>query len=181
MFDIDIGLITTASMYYMLRGYKPLPAPMVVDGDILGLTLPEGRRAMSHLNKFYVGSAEQSFYQLIKEGLKPEGSYMMMTPCHRDEIQDENHLNIFLKIELISMTKTPQLIARDVHDFYTNLGERVETVVTEDPNGCDLEVNGMEVGSFGCRFYQEYLVNYGTGLALPRFSQARKNKNTGLI
>ena len=68
MYNIDVGLLNTAMNYYMMRGYKPLSAPMLVDKDIVEVTLPEGKKAKQHLDKFYVGSAEQSFYQLLKEG-----------------------------------------------------------------------------------------------------------------
>lgn len=175
MYNIDIGLINTAYLYYMLRGYKPLSAPMIVDKDIVELTLPEGREAKEHLGQYYVGSAEQSFYQLIKDGFEPEGSYVMLTPCHRDEVNDESHLDIFLKLELVSTEKTFINVAKDAYDFYTALGESVELVKGDTWGSADLEIGGIEVGSFGHRIYDNYLVSYGTGLALPRFSQARKS------
>lgn len=174
MYNIDTGLMNHACMYYMLRGYKPLSAPMLVDKDILELTLPEGRKPKQHLDKFYVGSAEQSFYQLIKDGFKPEGDYMIMTPCHRDEDVDESHLEIFLKLELLSVSRASMNIVKDVYDLYTTLGEKVELVHMEKFGHYDLEISGLEVGSFGFRVFNDYLVSYGTGLALPRFSQARK-------
>ena len=149
---------------------------MLVDEDIVKLTLPEGRQAKEHLGKFYVGSAEQSFYQLIKDGFVPKGNYMMLTPCQRDEDIDEGHLEIFLKLELVSVTKTHQNIAQDVFDFYTKMGEKVEVVSSNYSRGCDLEIGGIEVGSFGSRMFGDYCVSYGTGLALPRFTQARQYK-----
>ena len=176
IYNIDIGLINFAYLHYLNRGYKPLSAPMIVDKDVVEITLPEGRVSKEHLGKFYVGSAEQSFYQLLKDGLVPDGSYMMITPCHRDEVNDETHLDIFLKIELVSVNKTYVNIAQDAFDLYKFLGEDVETKIIEESRGIDLEIDGVEVGSFGFRAVSGYVVNYGTGLALPRFSQARKNK-----
>ena len=61
MYNIDAGLLGTAMNYYMMRGYKPLSAPMLFDKDIVETTLPEGNKANQHLDKFYVGSAEKSF------------------------------------------------------------------------------------------------------------------------
>ena len=173
MYNIDIGLLNSAYLFYLMRGYKPLSAPMIVDKDISDLTLPEGREAKEHLGQVYVGSAEQSFYQLLKDGLKPEGSYMMLTPCHRDEVNDKLHLDIFLKIELVSVDATYVNIAKDVFDFYTALGEKPETRFEGSALGLDIEIDNVEVGSFGYRIYDNYMVNYGTGLALPRFSQVR--------
>lgn len=176
MYNIDAGLLSTAMNYYMMRGYKPLSAPMLVDKDIVETTLPEGKKAKQHLDKFYVGSAEQSFYQLVKQGFKPEGSYMMVTPCQRDEIPSESNLEIFLKLELISMDKTAFNIAKDAFEFYTILGSEVKTVITEDFSCFDLEIGGVEVGSYGARIFNGMVINYGTGLALPRFSQVRFSK-----
>ena len=173
MYNIDIGLINTAYLFYMLRGYQPLSAPMLVDKDIVELTLPEDRETKEHLGQYYVGSAEQSFYQLIKDGFEPVGKYMMLTPCHRDEVNDKLHLDIFLKIELVSVDTTYANIAKDVFDFYTALGEKPETRFEGSAIGFDIEINNIEVGSFGYRIYDSYMVNYGTGLALPRFSQVR--------
>lgn len=176
MFNIDIGLINFAYMYYLMRGYKPLSAPMLVDEDIVNLTLPVGKTGKKHLDKFYVGSAEQSFYQLLKEGLEPVGSYMMITPCQRDEVPSEKNLEIFLKLELVSVNKTAQNIARDAYDFFTSLGSEVETVIVDEFGALDLEIGGVEVGSYGSRFFDDKLISYGTGLALPRFSQVRHKK-----
>jgi hypothetical protein len=179
MYNIDIGLMNYAYMYFLLRGYTPLSAPMLVDEDIVSLTLPDGNKPKQHLDKFYVGSAEQSFYQLMKDGFEPDGSYMMITPCQRDETPDESHLEIFLKLELVSTVKSTVCIAKDAHDLYEFLGEDVEMVKGDTPLGYDLEIGGVEVGSYGSRIYMDRLVAYGTGLALPRFSQARKsNKPT---
>lgn len=160
---------------YLKRGYEPLSAPMLVDKDIVEVTLPEGKKAKQHLDKFYVGSAEQSFYQLLKEGFQPEGSYMMLTPCQRDEIPSERNLEVFLKLELISMDRTAFNIDKDAYDLYTILGSKVKTVVTEGFSCLDLEVGGVEVGSYGSRIFNGMVNNYGTGLALPRFSQVRGN------
>lgn len=176
MYNIDIGLINTAYLFYMLRGYQPLSAPMLVDKDIVELTLPEDRETKEHLGQYYVGSAEQSFYQLIKDGFEPVGKYMMLTPCHRDEVKDERHLEIFLKIELVSLDSTYHNIAKDAFDFYTTLGEKVDLTVVSAVEGVDLEIGGVEVGSYGQRMFDGQVISYGTGLALPRFSQVRKNK-----
>lgn len=174
MYNIDLDLLIAALNFYTLRGYRPLSAPLLVDSDIVGLTLPSDRSSKEHLGLHYVGSAEQSFYQLMKDGFTPEGSYIMITPCHRDEEVDETHLEVFLKLELVSVSKTPLNILKDAWDFYSELGEKVECVSNGEFGSCDLEIGGVEVGSFGHRFYGDYYVSYGTGLALPRYTQATK-------
>ncbi len=174
MYNIDVKLLHDAYEFYQRKGYKPLSAPLLVDEDIVKLTLPEGKVAKKHLGKYYVGSAEQSFYQLIKDGLVPEGGYMMLTPCQRDEDLDESHLEIFLKLELISTKKSYVNIAKDAYDFYEAMGEDVVVSGGALIEGLDLEINGIEVGSYNHRIYDKYVVNFGTGLALPRFDYATK-------
>lgn len=168
---IDADLLMKAMNFYQGLGYKPIPAPMLVDKDVVELTLPKGNKAKEHLGKYYVGSAEQSFYQLIKDGMKPDGSYMMITPCERDEVEDELHLGIFVKVELVSTVKTKYEILKDVSDFLYKSYIGHKWVETEG-GGFDLEVNGIEVGSYGANKYLEYNINYGTGIAFPRLTQA---------
>lgn len=172
MYNIDCDLLMKAMNYYEKIGYKPIRVPMLVDKDILDLTMPSGRKGVKHEKQYYVGSAEQSFYQLIKDGACPDGNYMMITPCQRDEkILDENHLSMFLKVELISTEKSPWLLMKDVCDFlYENWigGYKIEKTT----EGFDLILNELEIGSYGEREYGGFSLTYGTGLALPRITQA---------
>lgn len=168
---IDADLLMKAMSFYQALGYKPIPAPMLVDKDIVELTLPKGNEAREHLGKYYVGSAEQSFYQLIKDGMKPDGSYMMITPCERDEVEDELHLGIFLKVELVSTVKTRYEILKDASDFLSDNRIGNSWVETEG-GGFDLEVNGIEVGSYGANKYLGHNIKFGTGIALPRLTKA---------
>lgn len=46
------------------------------------------------------------------------------------------------------------------------------TKVEIDEFSYDLEINNIEVGSYGIRQYKNLFWVYGTGLAEPRFSQA---------
>lgn len=171
-YDIDCKLLLDAMNYYQELGYIPLTAPMLVDKDIVEVTLPKHIKAKEHLGLYYVGSAEQSFFQLLKNGLNPQGSYMMITPCERSEKESESNLNIFLKVELISVEKDVHEIIKDVMDFYESKGfnsEYLKTLI-----GYDIEINLIEVGSYGYRSYKNTIITYGTGLALPRISYALK-------
>lgn len=167
---IDTKLLIEAMSYYESIGYEPLASPMLVDKDIVELTLPKGKVAREHLGKYYVGSAEQSLYQLIKDGFNPDGSYMLISPCERDEVLDKIHFGIFLKVELVSTEKSCADICNDVDYFYSIQGFSSEVICTEQ--GFDLEIEGIEVGSFGERRYKDFNITFGTGLALPRISQA---------
>jgi hypothetical protein len=170
---INLELLKYAILYYNRFNYETLEAPYLVDKDINDITMPSGNRTLNHGNKVYVGSAEQSFYQLLKGGMKPEGNYMMLTPCHRDESYDDLHYELFLKLELISMDKP---VIQDAYCFFTGCisnKDSIEIIDTEE--GQDILVNGVEVGSYDARKINGQTIYYGTGLALPRFTQVLKN------
>lgn len=170
MSDIDCSLLLEAMQYYKKLGYISLSCPMLVDRDIIDMTLPEGKIARECNGKYYVGSAEQSFYQMIKDGFRPEGKYMLITPCERNEVEDDYHFGIFLKVELVSNKSSHQSILEDVLSFYKHKGYVVKVV--KEGLGKDILIGGIEVGSFGSRCYLGESVSFGTGLALPRISQA---------
>lgn len=166
-------MLLEAMTHYQTIGYKPLPVPYLVDKDIVDLTMPKGRYSKSHLDKYYVGSAEQSFYQMIKNGMCPSGSYMMLTPCQRyEDVLDDSHLEIFLKLELVSTERDYAQICNDVDRFYSFRGFMSEVISINFGESFDININGIEVGSFGSRCFESHVINYGTGLALPRISQA---------
>lgn len=164
MYDIDLKVLYEALNHYKELGYKMIPAPLLVDKDIVSLTLPEGRKAKEHTGGlFYVGSAEQSAYQLYKDGTLDSGKYMLLTPCQRDEdVLDETHLEIFLKLELISLGEDHSSILSDVLSFYNN----DKCVVVSTTQGKDIYINRIEVGSFGSRMFMGANFCFGTGLAL---------------
>ena len=170
MYDIDLKVLYEAINHYKNLGYKMIPAPLLVDEDIVSLTLPEGRKAKEHVDGlFYVGSAEQSAYQLYKDGSLGLGKYMLLTPCQRyEDVLDETHLEIFLKLELISLGGEYSSILNDVLSFYNN----DKCVVVNTSQGEDININDIEVGSFGSRIFMGKNFCFGTGIALPRYTQA---------
>lgn len=177
IFNIDAGLIYKAMEFFKSCGYEFISVPYVVNKDIVGYTLPEGREAHAHGEYgYYVGSAEQSIYQLIEDGGVLPKKCLAITPCQRDEsILDESHLEIFLKIELISFDLgfDHRNIRDDVLNFYDSLNiANITTVVQDDNVSYDININDVEVGSYGYRWFKNVLVSYGTGLALPRLEYA---------
>ena len=169
MFNIDLPLLYRALNYYKSIGYEMLSVPYLVDEDIVNITLPKGRLAKEHNGLFYVGSAEQSAYQLFKSGDLNSEKFMMITPCQRyEEILDDSHLEIFLKIELMSTGGDYDKIIVDVLSFYDN----DKCVVINTEKGKDIEINRVEVGSFGSREFLGNKFSFGTGLALPRYTQS---------
>lgn len=174
--NISANLLYSAMTYFKNCGYRFITVPMLVDEDIVRLTMPSDRIPKFHADKCYVGSAEQSIYQLIKEGKDLPPKVLAITPCQRDEeVLDDLHQEIFLKIELACTDNSMSYrdIANDVMSFYSQFTDKAKIVdFTDFDNSCDLEINGIEVGSYGQREYKGRIINFGTGLALPRFTQA---------
>lgn len=182
--EIDWVLLGRAIEFYKSKGYEYVEAPWAVPDDIVEITAPHeswrigGRMAQGTL----VGSAEQSFLYLDSLGKLPPGRYVACSPCFRPaEDIDDLHAPYFMKIELYS-TLDPasplnqMLLLSHAGQFnHMVLGdsevENIRAVKTAD--GIDIELNGIEIGSYGVRKHGALTWGYGTGLALPRFTQAR--------
>lgn len=176
LYPIDIELLHKALNYFNSLGYEYLSAPLLVDSDVIDHTLPNGNLAKEHIDGlYYVGSAEQSILQLIKDGYSLKSKYMLITPCQRDESTlDLLHLEIFLKVELISFDDSTTII-KDVFNFLSNVVKAKPQIVTVSSTQQDILINGFEVGSYGSNKYKNIEYDYGTGIALPRISQAIVN------
>jgi hypothetical protein len=93
---------------------------------------------------------------------------------------DEFHHQCFFKIELASVfpeggkpLKDVDRILFDASSVVTTLcGICPEKLPMENGEGLDLMINDIEIGSYGQRSVAGFSWIYGTGLALPRFSQA---------
>ena len=173
---IDADVLLKALLFYQSKGYVLSSCDYLVDEEAIMTTLVDNTRVVKkHLDKCYVGSAEQSYIQKLINNTKYNtnktiihGDFLFITPCHRDEtILDDTHFEIFLKVELISTYKNP---IHDAISFYETLGVTTTKVITE--HGDDLEINGIEVGSFGKRKFVNVEYFYGTGIAFPRFHAA---------
>jgi hypothetical protein len=141
---------------------------------------------------YLVGSAEQSFIQMMLDGdLKP-GCYMAVTPCWRDDELDELHQRYFMKVELIdympydSFLASPYMACMAEHFFNKIMGIEAKYAWIQDgqrteefPNDligeqCDIVHDGIELGSYGIRGFEfdgrKHIWVYGTGCAEPRLS-----------
>lgn len=174
-YHISTSLVHLALTYYQHSGFVLFDAPMLVCDEVLKATLPQGRNIKLHNNDlYYVGSAEQSYLQMIKDGIDIPDKICMITPCQRDEeILDDTHLEIFLKIELISKYVDHLSVTNVINNAYkffdANTNKSIGVVKYDDV--IDIEIDGIEVGSYGTRELYGHKYVYGTGLALPRFSK----------
>ena len=170
--NISTELVYKAIAHYSGLGYKIIDVPLVVDYDVSAHTKPEGVPDLCHTSgKVYVASAEQSFIQLHKDGLLPNGKYMALTPCYRAErLLDSTHYLMFIKLELINVGQECHSVLIDSDDFFKNY---VNTYYEGNMyNGVmDIISNGVELGSYGFRQMLDGTVyTFGTGIAEPRLS-----------
>lgn len=181
--NIDTAFLIKAMDFFSKKGYVPVSVPMIAGFDAIEMTLPDGLPVYSVKGKeslgAYVGSAEQSFIQMIIDGNLPFGKYMALTPCVRYEEEfDDIHFPIFMKLELVDYASATDLrddvIIGDVLRFLINNINQNPDVVDIETDGAhskDIEYNGIEYGSYGKRRIGHFgVLHYGTGVAFPRAS-----------
>jgi hypothetical protein len=168
--------VARAIEYYESLGYAYLEVPWLVSEKALMATLPAGKKGTRSTDGPLVGSAEQSFIQMMLDGQMQLGKFMAATPCFRDDDEDEWHHRYFFKVELIDFAPNPmpsdmeKMISQALGFFELEGAADVAPVTTAQ--GVDIELRGIELGSYGIRSYEGFEWVYGTGLAEPRFSQA---------
>lgn len=167
-------------VYQHAYNYRYVEAPWIVPKSVIEVTLPPGRSGIHCEDGALVGSAEQSFIHMMLEGELEVGRYMAATPCFRDEVpEDELHLRRFFKVELIEVLPGPtghearvQAMAQDALSFFAGTYDALASVIVPTEQGLDIELHGVELGSYGYREHRGHHWIYGTGIAEPRFSQA---------
>lgn len=177
MGTVDWGLLARALDWYASQGFRRLDLPWTASPDACAVTCPDLSRAWSLEGEGQlVGSAEQAFMQEQFDGHLRPGRYVALTPCFRNEpVRDRLHLPYFMKVELYSNEAVQSGLdlefAKTARFFMLLSGAReVEVVKTDE--GYDLEIAGIEVGSYSCRSHSGHAWTCGTGLAEPRFSTA---------
>lgn len=165
--------VSDAISFYLNKGYQWIDTPWIVPEKIRQCTF-QGTREKCDLG-YLVGSAEQGFIELMAKDILKDGLYVSAGPCFRfDDIGKRNSEPYFYKVELchVGYGSRVSSILYDAKEF---LGGHI--VSTAD--GFDLEINNIEIGSYGYRSIQNPYLNsktlhwsYGTGLAEPRYSIA---------
>lgn len=180
---INWARLARAVEYYQGVGYTYLEVPWIVSAEATAVTLPDGARAATlAAGGDLVGSAEQSFIQMLRRNLLPNGRYVALTPCFRHETQyNDLYQPYFMKVELIDVGGSPDDVEPVLSDALTFLNREawsfermlapVQPISFMD-GSIDLQLNGIEVGSYGFRQHNGLQWVYGTGLAEPRFSVA---------
>lgn len=180
----DWGRLARALAFYQKAGFLRVELDWHAPKEICALTCSDDSRMYTFDGDYLVGSAEQSFIHSQKLGTLPKGRYVSLTPCFRREPKvTETHLLQFMKVELFaSHDASPELALEFAHLARRFMEEEtshdVNLVMTAE--GYDLEIGGIEVGSYAARTIDGMSWTCGTGLAEPRFSTAIENKSAGL-
>lgn len=183
MTTIDYDLLGRAVKMYEGLGYTQVEVPWWVSREVIMATAPDEDCIFSlGGDRDLIGSAEQGFLA-IWDTLSVGHPYMAVSPCFRaGDVKPPYNQETFMKLELIIRCGDRYLeshfrtITFDAKTVFGLLGSRVATDRVgrhdDDDVQWDYTHNGVEIGSYGVRkFRGEYYV-YGTGIALPRFSQS---------
>lgn len=186
-------LLSQSLDWYRSKGYQYIEVPWVVQEKAIQVTMPGDRKALETRDGYLVGSAEQSFIQMMQDNQLAPGRYVACSPCFRDEVEDETHQRYFMKVELIEVFQASTFtlhqatakMVRDAMGFFLSVipAPGAFNVTQVGFNTQDIELNGVEIGSYGFRETTlsskrilEHKWVYGTGLALPRFNVAAETK-----
>lgn len=170
---INYTNIANAIEYYKFIGYKYIEVPWLVNKEAIDSTIPKGLFPTKCYDRYLVGSAEQSFVQLILDNKINNGKYVAASPCFRDELEDEWHQKTFFKVELINIGSNKYIdIINDAFKCFEYLGAKNMEVLINDDH-LDVNMNGIEIGSYGFRKFNDFFWVYGTGIAEPRFTKAK--------
>ena len=181
---IDWARIAQSANFYGTIGYKQVEVPWLVSRKFAMATCPsEEFLVQSNLGDL-VGSAEQGFIQQDYLGFLGKGRFQAISPCFRKETAlDDLHQTAFLKLELYvndgdlfeameRMAKDARTVARGFVREKAISSDIVlpVPVLKETEEGLDLEMGGIELGSFGVRSFEHVAWAFGTGHAEPRLS-----------
>lgn len=178
--NINYFLLTDSLRYYQDIGFKYLNVNWSVDKGITAITKPKEKKDFYLNDKCLVASGEQSFLDLIINKNLQKGKYCCITPCFRDESEiDYLHNTYFMKVELINTidisTDSLMTTINSCLLFFNNNGLECKIVQLSD-NEFDIVdcKNGIEIGSYGIRKYDDIEWIFATGLAEPRFTNVKR-------
>lgn len=180
---IDYGIISDSIDFYEVKGFSRVEVPWTVTKGISDITKPLGAgdfELVHNDGKVLVASAEQSFLYQYAKGFLPKGKFQAVTPCFRKERFDSIHTKYFIKNELIVTDDVSTSSLKSVIDssfqFFLKYAENSDISIVKTDIGYDIEIKGIEVGSYGIRSCDFLTWIYGTGVAEPRLSSVLLKK-----
>jgi len=175
--ETDWALLAKALEWYERSGFRRIELPWHARKETVDVTCPCPERAypLKGLGTL-VGSAEQAFMEAQFDGRLTKGRWVSITPCFRAEpVFDDLHLPYFMKVEIYSNEDAQEgldLEFAKTARFFMRLHGACPVDLVKTGEGWDLEIAGIEVGSYSCREHAGHRWTCGTGLAEPRFSTA---------
>lgn len=181
---MNYKLLTEALEFYKEKGFIYTDVPWTASEEFINITLPKENKPFKLNDKYLIGSAEQSLleqtYDLV---LTPDIFRCAITPCFRDDLEDDLHQKTFMKLELFKTTneisnlnhKETNHIIYSAYEFFNQFFDvKIVAIPGSTPSWDIIDAkNGIELGSYGVRFNPKlhlYWI-YGTGIAEPRFSK----------
>ncbi len=184
MEHINWTLIADGVKYYNNHGFDYLETPWVTPVSTLMITCPREENVFAVTGHGgLVGSAEQGFLDMaLNQRINTDRGYVSAGPCFRNEEIDRLHQPQFFKVELFYHTRHQEraaeqakLMLNTAYGFMLLRSPDARPVVVDEGFGWDININGIEVGSYGYRYHERLgFWAYGTGVAEPRFSQATR-------
>lgn len=175
---INYSRIGLAQAFYRGAGYVNIETPWLVTPQAVVATLPPKAKIFQSNFGCLVGSAEQSFLQMMLDETLIQGKYQSSGPCFRDEAEVNALTRMsFFKTELISyMPQDPEealkAMIQDALQCFFTISDSEEFHLVKTDDGNDIYFGNVELGSYGIRQLNNHLWVYGTGIAEPRFSMA---------
>lgn len=177
---IDYAKIASGQDYYTKLGYEEIAVPWIISFEPYNATRPPHRKEFYCLDGYLNASGEQSFLELMIQGVSLTKHYCI-TPCFRDEpVIDATHHRSFIKLELINTDATQENLKQMIADAVTFFSRYTSVqVIATNNEGTAFDIidshHHIELGSYGIRTYNEYTWIYGTGIALPRLDTIIKS------
>jgi hypothetical protein len=181
--------------YFEKLGYTYVEVPWLVSLEAIQSTFV-GECQPALQGKYLIGSGEQGFIELELQGKLPKGKFVTLTPCFRDEqVLNEIKKLHFMKVELYINDFSEYGSGRQVREVIQQCTRNFSNLCNWDtssdpsyilvnypkyintPEGYDLELNNIEIGSYGERHHKDLTWVCATAMAEPRFSYARSLSN----
>lgn len=182
--NIEWKLLAQAQEYYS-QFYLYQETPFLVPEEYSRETKPHNDRSFVLTQHLFekqpqelVGSAEQGFIYLAQNNFLLAERLFSISPCFRTERYDSWHQPWFMKLELFHLSSDINDVESMINHalaFYQSLSEGEYSIIQTSEKSWDINLNHIEIGSYGLRELSNLSFIYGTGLALPRFSQAREH------
>lgn len=173
--------------YYNDKGYKRINLSWIVNEKYANLTYKDDNKFIIKDGRALLGSAEQAFLREVLEN-NLEGKFQCLTPCFRNDKEDNLHFEYFMKNELFIYNEKYNFrdyesilekMIKNAYNFFEEQSYISTLKLIKTPESLisyDILLKDIEVGSYLMREVEfegkKIMYVCGTGLAEPRFETA---------